>query len=77
MDVNWNLLKAAWEKDPTFFQNSPKASFGHNLDGLELTTWMIRDFELKLETSSEVDSALRAFNRKRRANIQLPAKWDS
>ena len=45
------------------------------LDGLELTLWMIADFQHLLSSTVEVDWALASFNAGRRALIQLPPTW--
>lgn len=73
IDANWAAMKAAgWTPD-----GAPKARFGPMLDGLELTVWMIADFHHLLSSSPDVDQALAAFNRERRANIRLPEGWVS
>lgn len=73
IDANWMAMKAAnWLPE-----GAPKAKFGDRLDGLELTVWMIHDFEHLLSSSAEVDRALAEFNRKRRSKIELPEGWVS
>ncbi len=73
VDHNWALMRAArWCPDV-----APRAKFGPNLDGLELTLWMIRDFEHLLSSSPYVDRALAAFNRSRRSELVLPVGWMS
>jgi hypothetical protein len=73
IDCNWAAMRAAgWTPE-----DAPKARFGRSLDGLELTVWMIRDFEHLLSSSTDVDQALAAFNRERRARIVLPPGWAS
>ena len=73
IDVNWALMKkTGWLPD-----NAPNVRFSRGLDGLELTLWMIEDFEHLLFTDSEVDRALTEFNRSRRELIILPEGWDS
>jgi hypothetical protein len=73
IDQNWAVMKAAnWLPE-----GAPKAKFGPDLDGLELTVWMIHDFEQLLSSSRDIDYALAAFNRQRRARLELPAGWVS
>lgn len=73
IDQNWEAMKAAnWLPE-----GAPKAKFGVGLDGLELTVWMIRDFEHLLSSSTDVDHALAQFNRERRARLVLPRGWVS
>lgn len=73
VDHNWVLMReAGWTPD-----GAPKARFGAGMDGLELTLWMIRDFQHQLDTSSDVDWALAAFNHERRSRLVLPTGWAS
>lgn len=73
IDINWEAMKAAqWSPD-----GAPKARFGPGLDGLELTVWMIRDFEHLLSSSSDIDWPLAHFNRERRTKLVLPPGWVS
>lgn len=73
IDHNWALMKeAGWQ--PTF---APKARYGAHMSGLELTLWMIRDFEHLLHAHSEPDWALVHFNRERRRRLTLPTGWVS
>jgi hypothetical protein len=73
VDINWNLMKEInWKP-----HNAPFVRYGRNLDGLELTTWMIKDFEHLLKSSAKVDYALRNFNINRRRRIILPDGWVS
>lgn len=46
-----------------------------NLDGLELTRWMIEGFEHIIDTDTALDRALMQFNRERRRKIVLPKGW--
>lgn len=72
IDHNWGLMKATgWR--PT---GAPNVRYNPNLDGLELTLWLIEDFYHLLGTDPEVDEPLAAFNRQRRAGIVLPATWN-
>lgn len=73
IDANWELMRAAgWS-----LGDAPRAPFGPALDGLELTLWMIRDFQSVQGSSPVVDWGLAHFNRERRARIQLPEGWQS
>lgn len=73
IDQNWAAMKAVgWLPD-----GAPKARFGRELDGLELTVWMIRDFEHLLTSHDEPDMALVEFNRQRRRKLVLPEGWVS
>lgn len=71
IDKNWAVMKAAgWRPE-----GAPDARYSRNLDGLELTAWMITDFYHQMETGAEVDLALRLFNMERRRGIVLPEGW--
>lgn len=73
IDINWDAMRAAhWTPE-----GAPKARFGPHLDGLELTVWMIQDFEHLLSSSEDVDWALAEFNRERRSKLILPPGWAS
>lgn len=73
IDQNWEAMKrAGWHP-----HQAPKARFGRHLDGLELTVWMIRDFEHLLDSHQEPDMALVHFNRERRRRLVLPEGWVS
>lgn len=73
IDINWKAMKASnWLP-----HEAPKARFGRSLDGLELTLWMIHDFEHLLSSTREVDRSLVEFNRRRRAKLTLPKGWIS
>lgn len=72
IDHNWKLMKEAnW----TPGKNAPHVRYSKDLDGLELTSWMINDFYHLMDTDPTVDEELREFNIKRRANIVLPKGW--
>jgi hypothetical protein len=72
VDHNWALMRSAgWQP-----ANLPNARYNPNLDGLELTTWMIDDFYHLLDTDPMVDRALRGFNKNRRDGIELPLGWN-
>lgn len=71
IDHNWKSLK-----DSNFdFHDAPNSRYSENLDGLELTLWMITDFYHLLNTDCIVDKALANFNRERRKKIVLPESW--
>lgn len=72
IDHNWNLMKTNnWY--PT---GAPNSRYNKNLDGLELTTWMINDFYHQMDTDPVVDEPLRSFNKVRRESIFLPTGWN-
>lgn len=72
VDHNWALMKNShWSPGQL-----PNARYSPNLDGLELTLWMMEDFAHLLGTDPVVDWPLAMFNRSRRANIKLPAGWN-
>jgi hypothetical protein len=63
---------------PEYLRNLPNQRYSRNLDGRELTVWMIEDFLHLLKTDAEIDLHLAAFNAKRRekTDVQLPDKWN-
>jgi hypothetical protein len=74
INKNWGSMV----DDPSCLDSlaqAPKARFSKDLDGLELTLWMINDFEHLMTTTPDIDLTLMAFNRIRRAKINLPTKW--
>lgn len=72
IDHNWKLMKeTGWR--PT---GAPNVRYSPDLDGLELTLWLIEDFFHLLGTDPEVDEPLAAFNRERRAGLVLPKGWN-
>lgn len=71
IDHNWEIMKLAkWI--PT---NAPNIRYSPNVDGLELTIWMITDFYHLLKTDDKVDYALAEFNHQRRQSIIIPEGW--
>lgn len=72
IDHNWQLMKRNQWRPTT----APNSRYSPNLDGLELTQWMVNDFYHLLDTDPMVDEALREFNRERRAKIVLPIGWN-
>lgn len=73
IDNNFKLMRLNnWR--PT---NAPNARYNGNLDGLELTTWMINDFFHQCDTDAVIDTALGQFNRNRRDGIKIPDGWNS
>ncbi len=75
IDECWAAMKAepGWVTDN--LTGAPKARFADTLNGLELTCWMIADFEHLVSTTAEPDWALVNWNRQRRAKIRLPKGW--
>jgi|ERR1051325_2124208 hypothetical protein len=72
LDLHWEAMKRAkWIP-----REAPNSRYGRDLDGLELTIWMVSDFFHLMNTDSKVDNALREFNRQRRETIKLPDYWD-
>ena len=72
IDHNWNLMKTVgW----TPGVEAPHVRFSKDLDGLELTSWMINDFYHLMATDTTVDESLRKFNEARRSKIILPQGW--
>lgn len=72
VDHNWQLMKKS-DWCPTWLPNVP---YNPDLDGLELTMWMITDFYHLLETSQVPDPVLASFNASRRRQTVLPAGWN-
>ncbi len=75
VDRCWAAMKAEPEFIATGLAGAPKARFASSLTSLELTCWMVADFEHCLSTSAEPDEALVRWNRERRARIRLPSGW--
>jgi len=72
IDHNWELMKTSgWRP-----VEAPNVRYSPALSGLELTTWMVRDFHHLLDTDPDVDEPLASFNRERRASIVLPEGWN-
>jgi hypothetical protein len=72
LDHQWSVMKRLnW----TPKDNALAIRYDKNLDGLELTIFMIREFLHQCKTAPIVDISLAEFNRKRRANIILPKPW--
>ena len=65
------MRAVGWAPSGPRFRPAPQ------LDGLELTLWMIDDFEHLARTSPDIDFDLAAFNRERRERIVLPTGWRS
>lgn len=71
IDHNWELMKNKnWIPS-----SAPNIRYSSNLDGLELTSWMINDFYHLMSTDADVDEGLRYFNKCRRSTIVLPEGW--
>lgn len=75
VDQCWAAMKAEPGWVVSNLDGAPKARFADTLNGLELTCWMIADFEHQLSTSPDPDWALVHWNRQRRATIELPRAW--
>jgi hypothetical protein len=75
IDRCWAAMKAEPEWIHAGLAGAPRARFDRSLTGLELTCWMVADFEHNLATSADPDPALVQWNRERRAKIKLPAGW--
>lgn len=72
IDHNWKIMRDnKWRP-----VGAPCSRYSQNLDGLELTTWMINDFFHQCDTDSTVDESLRDFNRMRRSKIIIPNGWN-
>ena len=70
-DYRWDLMKTeGWV--PT---GMPNSRYSQDLDGLELTAWMISDFLHLQGTDDVVDWGLREFNVQRRSGLRLPKGW--
>jgi hypothetical protein len=73
VDHNWDLMKKLnWL--PT---GAPNSRYSSDLDGMELTLWMVNDFLHLMSTDPVVDEGLAKFNRDRRDSIILPEGWDN
>ncbi|NOU29361.1 MAG: hypothetical protein HOO96_15775 [Polyangiaceae bacterium] len=75
IDRCWAAMKAEPDWIRTGLAGAPHARFASSLTGLELTTWMVTDFEQILCTAPSPDRALVDWNRERRSRIVLPAGW--
>jgi hypothetical protein len=75
VDGCWAAMMAEPDWIHTGLEGAPKARFDTTLTSLELTCWMVADFEHNLATSPEPDRALMNWNRARRAKIALPSRW--
>jgi hypothetical protein len=74
IDHNWKLLKdSKWKFD----EDIPTIKYSSDLDGLELTLWMIRDFYHQMKTDKIIDWELAFFNSKRRSKIKFPKGWNN
>lgn len=71
LDQHWLSMKEAnWIPE-----QAPNSRYSSDLDGLELTIWMMEDFEHLRRTDNKVDEQLKLFNRERRSTIVLPYNW--
>ncbi len=71
IDDNWQAMK----DEKWLPEGLPNSRYSENLDGLELTLWLIDDFLHIMSTDEHIDYALTDFNRKRRESIILPKNW--
>jgi len=77
IDHNWKLLSDQFKRGETsYLTKLPNQRYSKQLDGLELTTWMIQDFEHLLKTDDEIDEELVKFNIMRRSQVKLPDTWN-
>jgi hypothetical protein len=68
---NWQVMsECKWVP-----KDAPNSTYSRNLDGLELTLWMIDDFTHQMSTDSFVDRGLAEFNKARRAKVVFPSGW--
>lgn len=68
---NWACMRDAnWLP-----QGVPNSRYSKDLDGLELTLWMVNDFAHLSKTDATVDWDLAEFNRERRSKVEFPAGW--
>lgn len=74
IDYNWKLL--CQQSDKSYLEKIPNQRYNSNLDGLELTQWMVTDFYHQLNTDSDIDEQLAEFNKARRTNVNLPETWN-
>lgn len=71
INANWDIMKThKWI--PNGAQN---VRYSSNMDSLELTIWMIKDFEHMLHSDEKCDFELAEFNRKRRKRVTVPTEW--
>lgn len=72
LDHQWEVMKS---NNWTPGSNTMNIRYDKNLDGLELTAFMIKEFLHQCRTSPHIDRPLVEFNRSRRALIKLPDNW--
>lgn len=72
IDLCWASMNSEYIES---LQNAPSATFSNELDGLELTLWMISDFEHMMTSTPKIDHALKRFNTQRRSEIKFPNDW--
>lgn len=71
IDHNWECMK----REQWIPTQAPNTRYSSNLDGLELTIWMVTDFFHQMKTDTKIDYALAEFNRERRSKIIFPTGW--
>lgn len=74
IDHNWKLLCEQTNKD--YLKKLPNQRYSRELDGSELTLWMIKDFNHLLNTDKMIDEELAKFNCERRSKVNLPDGWN-
>jgi hypothetical protein len=75
IDQCWAAMRAEPETVARMLAEAPKARFADTLNGMELTCWMIADFEHLLSSAPDPDWALVTWNRTRRSTLVLPTGW--
>jgi hypothetical protein len=77
IDHNWALLCAQHARGEVgYLDDLPNQRYGRELDGRELTEWLVDDFAHLLNTDAGIDQSLARFNAQRRANVNLPDTWN-
>lgn len=74
IDCNWVLLMQ--QEDKKYLQNVPHQTYDKDLDGLQLTLWMIKHFNIMLGTGHDIDVGLMKYNQSRRQSVNLPDTWN-
>jgi hypothetical protein len=77
IEHDWQLLKEQHAaKEDAYLQQMANQSYSETLNGMELTSWMIKHFEHLMDTSTRIDVGLKEFNRGRRNHVRLPKGWN-
>ena len=72
IDHNWELMKLANFRA----EDAPNVRYSPDLDGLELTSWMVTDFFHQMNTGTDIDLGLTKFNVERRSKVCFPELWN-